>query len=130
MPGDSGLCPFAEYCGWRKSGWLGSFQIAHQVTSSLKRLPTAVTNFWKSAGRGRVTLSLRLAVAHLGTGPEMVSTTFMPRSCAAWSRRSYLAKPGYWLGSVASNDGRVAEFGSGATSFQYMTTRRLFAPSA
>ena len=24
-------------------------------------------------------------------------------SDSAWSRRSYLAKPGYWLGSVASN---------------------------
>src|SRR4051794_20382061 len=118
MPGDSALWPLPENCGLRKSGWLGSFQIAHQVTSCLKRLPTAVAKRWNSMGRGRVTLSLRLAVAHFGTGPLSVSTTFILRSCAASSSRSYLPKPGYAAGSLASNDGRLVALGAGATSFQ------------
>src|SRR3954454_7361724 len=118
MPGDSGLWPLPENCGLGESGGLGSFQIGHHVTSWLKRLPTAVAKRWNSMGRGRVRLSLRLSVAHLGTGPLSVSTTFIPRSWAASRSRSYLPKPGYCAGSLASNDGRLAALGSGATSFQ------------
>jgi hypothetical protein len=48
----------------------------------------------KRVGLGRVTVSLRSCVAHLGTGPETVSSTRMPRLRASEMALSYRAKPG------------------------------------
>ena len=46
-------------------------------------------NCANSPGSGRVTVSFLSSVAQRGTGPETVSSTFMPRSRASVSSGSY-----------------------------------------
>ena len=87
MSGEAGLP--ATNCGLRNWLWLGSFQIDHCVARVPYLRPTAVMNCANSSGSGRVSWSVRVSVAHCGTGPVTVSRTCQPRALAACSAGSY-----------------------------------------
>src|SRR5215217_8044174 len=122
MRGESGVCFTAEYCGSRNCGWFGSFQIDHRVTFAPKWRAAAVTNAWNSFGFGRVRLSFAPFVAHRGTGPETVSSTFHPRAIAPSTCGSY-ALQSYFVGSVASKSGLTRDVAAGATFCHSITMR-------
>src|SRR3954451_3405701 len=127
MRGESGVCFTAEYCGSRNCGWFGSFQIDQRATFVPKWRAAAVTNAWNSFGFGRVRLSFAPFVAHRGTGPETVSSTFHPR-CAAPSTWGSYALQLYAAGSVASKSGLTRESAAGATFCHSTTMRTDFTP--
>src|ERR671929_1463120 len=79
-------------------------------------------NFWNSLGLGRVRLSRAPFVAHRGTGPETVRSTFHPRCTAPRTSGSYTLQL-YASGFVASNDGFTRSDAAGATLCQSSTIR-------